>query len=81
MRELLARPAPTRRQLTALLPTPRSPRRAQVATLDDPAVGTALAVAIAVHNIPEGMCVAVPLYYSTGSKWKGFWLALFSGVT
>ena len=27
------------------------------------------------------MCVAIPIYYATGSKWKGFWVALFSGVT
>ena len=29
-----------------------------------------LAVAIAMHNIPEGICVAMPIYYATGSKWK-----------
>ena len=22
------------------------------------------------HNIPEGICVAMPIYYATGSKWK-----------
>lgn len=27
------------------------------------------------HNIPEGICVAMPIYYATGSKWKvgGWW--------
>ena len=30
----------------------------------------AAAVAIAMHNIPEGICVAMPIYYATGSKWK-----------
>jgi ZIP family zinc transporter len=52
-----------------------------VATLDDPAVGAALAVAIAIHNIPEGMCVAIPIYYSTGSRFKAFLWALFSGIS
>ena len=30
----------------------------------------ATAFAIIIHNIPEGMVVAMPLYYGTGSKWK-----------
>jgi len=51
-----------------------------VAALDDPAVGAALAVAIAIHNVPEGFCVSIPIYYATGSRWRGFWLAFFSGV-
>ena len=38
-------------------------------------------IAIAIHNIPEGVCVAMPIYYSTGSKWKGFLWSLFSGIT
>ena len=38
-------------------------------------------MAIAIHNIPEGLCVSVPIYYATGSRWKGFWMAFFSGVT
>lgn len=51
-----------------------------VATLANPTVGVGLAVAIAVHNIPEGMAVAVPLYYATGSRWRGFLLATVSGL-
>merc|ERR1712224_301064 len=43
-----------------------------IATLDDPKVGAVLAIAIAIHNIPEGIAVAFPIYYATGSKWKGF---------
>ncbi len=31
---------------------------------------TLAAVAIAMHNIPEGICVAMPIYYATGSRWK-----------
>jgi zinc transporter ZupT len=44
-------------------------------------VGASLGVAIAVHNIPEGLCVAMPVYYATGSKWKAFGWALLSGLT
>ena len=30
-----------------------------------------------VHNIPEGLCVALPIYFATGSKWKAFmWASL-----
>jgi zinc transporter ZupT len=32
-------------------------------------VGLAVTLAIAIHNIPEGICVAMPLYYATGSKY------------
>jgi len=52
-----------------------------VATLAEPAVGATLAIAIAIHNIPEGLCVALPIYYSTGSRHKGFFWALFSGIS
>jgi ZIP family zinc transporter len=52
-----------------------------VATLADPAVGATLAVAIAIHNIPEGLCVALPIYYATGSRLRGFFWALLSGLS
>lgn len=41
-----------------------------VATLADPSVGISVAFAIALHNAVEGVCVALPIYYATGSKWK-----------
>mmetsp|Transcript_94062 Transcript_94062/g.196254 ORF Transcript_94062/g.196254 Transcript_94062/m.196254 type:complete len:303 (+) Transcript_94062:277-1185(+) len=50
-----------------------------VGTLADPSVGITLSIAIAIHNIPEGLCVALPIYYATGSRLKGFTLALVSG--
>ena len=50
------------------------------AALASPTAGAAIAVAIALHNIPEGVVVAVPTYYAAGSKWKGFWWSLVSGV-
>jgi len=51
-----------------------------IATLSDPRVGVLLAIAIGIHNVPEGLCVALPIYYSTGSRWKGFLWGLGSGL-
>ena len=45
----------------------RQPTGHAAGTLADPAVGVTLAVAIAIHNIPEGLCVALPIYYATGN--------------
>ncbi|KAH9741220.1 zinc transporter zip11 [Citrus sinensis] len=42
-------------------------------------VGLNLAVAIALHNIPEGVAVALPVYFATQSKWQAFKLATLSG--
>lgn len=50
-----------------------------ITALQDPALGIAIATAIAIHNIPEGIAVAVPVYYSTGSRSKAFWWASLSG--
>merc|ERR1739838_607840 len=44
-------------------------------------VGVALAIGIAIHNIPEGLCVAMPLYYATGRRWYSFMWGTLSGVT
>ncbi len=52
-----------------------------MAALADEKLGVALAIAVAIHNITEGICVAMPVYYATGSKWKGFWWSFISGVT
>lgn len=41
--------------------------------------GVAVTLAIALHNIPEGMAVASPIYASTGSKWQALkWTFLSS---
>ena len=40
-----------------------------------------IALAISLHNIPEGICVAVPIFYATGDRWKGFWWAVASGAS
>ncbi|MBW1799954.1 MAG: ZIP family metal transporter, partial [Deltaproteobacteria bacterium] len=49
--------------------------------LSDPALGVAIAVAIAIHNIPEGISVSVPIYFATGSKNRAFGLSFLSGVS
>ena len=32
--------------------------------------GISVAFAIALHNIPEGIAIAMPIYFSTGSRYK-----------
>lgn len=33
------------------------------------------------HNIPEGLCIALPLFYATENRLKGFVWALVSGLS
>ena len=40
-----------------------------------------MAISLALHNIPEGISVAVPIYYSTGSNKKAFLYTLISGMS
>ena len=42
--------------------------------------GLAIVLAIMLHNIPEGMAVASPLYASTGSKWEAMKWTLLSSL-
>ncbi|RHY96691.1 hypothetical protein DYB35_013583, partial [Aphanomyces astaci] len=39
-----------------------------------------LAVAIAIHNIPEGIAVATPVYFATDSRCKAFLWTFISGL-
>lgn len=41
----------------------------------------AIVVAIAIHNIPEGIATAVPIYYATGNRKRAFLVSFFSGIT
>ena len=43
-------------------------------------MGLMTALAIAIHNIPEGIAVSVPVYYATSDRAKAFRLSLLSGV-
>lgn len=40
--------------------------------MSNASTGIAVLIAIALHNIPEGIAVAIPIYYATGSRWKAF---------
>lgn len=42
--------------------------------------GVAVTFAIFLHNIPEGMAVASPIYVSTGSKWQALKYTLLSSL-
>ncbi|MGB0174868.1 MAG: ZIP family metal transporter, partial [Acholeplasmataceae bacterium] len=50
-----------------------------IAAIDDTALGLSIAIAIGIHNIPEGIAIAVPVYQATQSKKKAFWLTFLSG--
>ena len=39
-----------------------------------------LALAIAIHNIPEGISIAAPIYFATRSRKKTVWACLLSGL-
>ena len=52
-----------------------------VATNSDITLGLSLAIAIAMHNIPEGISIAIPLYYSTGSKFKAIMYTFISAIS
>lgn len=48
-----------------------------VGALENSSVGFSLAIGIGLHNIPEGIAVAAPIYFATGSRWRGIlWCAI-----
>jgi ZIP family zinc transporter len=52
-----------------------------LAALEDPSLGVAIAVAVALHNIPEGISVSVPIFYATGNRKRAFVYSLLSGLS
>jgi ZIP family zinc transporter len=44
-------------------------------------MGLFTALAIAIHNIPEGISISVPIFYATGNRKKAFTYSLLSGLT
>lgn len=52
-----------------------------MSALQNPVLGITIACAIAIHNIPEGIAVSVPIYFSTKSRKKAFWLSFLSGLS
>jgi len=48
-----------------------------IGTVENASVGASLAIGIGLHNIPEGIAVAAPIYFATGSRWRGLmWCAI-----
>ena len=44
-------------------------------------LGISICIAIALHNIPEGISIAIPIYYSTNSKFKAIIYTLISALS
>jgi len=44
-------------------------------------LGLSICLAIAMHNIPEGISIAIPIYYSTKSKFKALMYTLISSLS
>ncbi|RIA88704.1 ZIP zinc transporter-domain-containing protein [Glomus cerebriforme] len=49
-------------------------------TLGSERVGVIFAIALSLHKIPEGLIISLPIYYSTGSRWKAFAIAASVGI-
>ena len=48
--------------------------------LENPGTGVAVAVALAIHNIPEGIAVGAPVYAATRNRLKTVGLTALTGV-
>jgi ZIP family zinc transporter len=42
--------------------------------------GPAVAIVMALHNIPQGVAVALPVFQATQSKWQAFWASTLAGL-
>ena len=51
-----------------------------MSAINNPTLGVSIAVAIAIHNIPEGLAVSAPILYATKSRKKAFTLSFLSGL-
>jgi ZIP family zinc transporter len=51
-----------------------------MAGMSDTSIAIPIAVAVAIHNIPEGIAVSVPISYGSGNKKRGFFLSFLSGL-
>ncbi|MFA7674206.1 MAG: ZIP family metal transporter, partial [Clostridia bacterium] len=52
-----------------------------ISAMQDTEIAIPIIVAIAIHNIPEGIAVSVPIYCATGSKKKAFLYSFASGLS
>ena len=69
-----------------LVPEYENPHEASGLSLDGDRsamkkLGVMSAIAIAIHNFPEGIAVAIPIYYATKSKGKALLHATLSGCS
>jgi len=48
--------------------------------LTDMRLSVIIALAIAIHNIPEGISVSVPILYATGNRGRAFIYSFLSGL-
>ena len=51
-----------------------------IGAIGDTRVGAALAIGVALHNIPEGIAVAAPVFFATGSRFKAFMWTFISAL-
>ncbi|RLM96803.1 hypothetical protein BBO99_00000198 [Phytophthora kernoviae] len=50
-----------------------------VASSEHTFIGLTLAIGVGLHNVAEGIVVATPVYFATGSRWRGIvWCAVAS---
>lgn len=49
-------------------------------TLGNQRIGIIFAIALSLHKIPEGLIISLPILYSTGSRWKAFFIAATVGI-
>ena len=56
-------------------------RNGFIGAMNDSQTGAGITFAIAIHNIPEGIAVAIPIYYATRSRAKALLYATVSGLT
>jgi len=52
-----------------------------ITTSNNTKLGLALTIAIALHNIPEGISISIPIYYSTNNRFKAFIYTFISGIS
>ncbi|RIB17251.1 hypothetical protein C2G38_2142676 [Gigaspora rosea] len=44
-------------------------------------LGIQVAIALGIHILPEGLIISLPIYFSTGSRWKSFLIAGSIGIS
>jgi len=50
-------------------------------TTQSVALGVSVAIAIAIHNIPAGIAIALPIYHATGKKRLAILYSFLSGIS